>query len=98
MGKCYYLEYREYLAKGLPIITACQIDILPSGCEFIIKILSDETLVDIKETIEFYNNIYKHGECRSQINERIWKFARDKCEMKIALQLNIEYINNREDR
>lgn len=87
------LKSREYLAKGLPIITACQIDILPSDCEFVMRISPDESPVDIEEIVRFYNSIYKHKEYRRQTNEKIREFAEAKCDMKIALQPIIEYIN-----
>lgn len=54
------LKTREYLAVGLPIITAVELDI--SNYEelkkYILQFSNDDTPVDINKVVSFYNKIY----------------------------------------
>lgn len=63
------LKNREYCAKGLPFLIAT-IDESFNKCNFIYKVSSDETLLDIKKIIEWYKNL-------KVIPEEIRKYAED---------------------
>lgn len=86
------LKSREYLSVGIPIITACNIDIL-DGQEFkyLLQFENRDTLIDIIKVIEFYDNIYSK-ETVEKVVQNIRRFAEDYCSYDATLINVIEYI------
>lgn len=89
------LKVREYMAKGLPIITGCPIDIFqtgnfPYGCEF----HNDNTAIDINRVISFFDRIYQQDE--QKVITEIRQYAKEYCDMVFALKPIIEYYKNEE--
>jgi len=77
------LKTREYALKGLPIITAPEIDIFQSKeYSFILKIEENNSPVDIKKVCIFYDSLYIHSKkSKKEIAEEIRSIAIKKCDI-----------------
>lgn len=78
------LKSREYLSKGIPMITSVKIDILPENYKYVLKVEENDNPVDINKVVDFYNSIYI-DEKNDVIND-IRKLAYEKCDILKALE------------
>lgn len=86
------LKSREYLLKGIPIITSSQIDILHNkDFKYCLKAPSDESIVSINEVINFYNKIYNSQTRQSIVNE-IREFAIETCDINNTMKPVYNYL------
>lgn len=83
------LKSREYAAKGIPFITACQSDVFENKM-FVLKVPEDETPIDVEQVVKFYDKMYNHKE-RSLIVKEIREQARQCCDIKITMRPIIDY-------
>ena len=51
------LKSREYVAKGIPFVTASKSDVFENK-DFVLKVSEDETDIDIRNIISFYDHMY----------------------------------------
>lgn len=86
------LKSREYLCRGLPMITSTKIDILSDDFEYCFRVPEDDSFIDIEEIVDYVNDLYKNG--RSNVAEKIRIFAENNCSMEKAMKLVVEYINS----
>jgi glycosyltransferase involved in cell wall biosynthesis len=84
------LKSREYLARGLPIVTSAKIDIIPPGFRYCLKISEDETPVNISEIIDFYDNVF--STVGDKMTSEIRQFAEENCEISKTMAPVIEYL------
>lgn len=83
------LKNREYLSKGLPIITAFDDEML-HGMDTIIDFPNDSSPINIEKVIEFYNRVYEKGKKRViEINR---KKALEKADLSASYKDIIDYI------
>lgn len=69
------LKSREYLAAGLPIIYAGELDVIRAEqANFFYQVSSDETPVNITELISFYDTLLQNG-TKQQLSARIRRYA-----------------------
>lgn len=88
------LKSREYLCRGIPIITACDIDILINReFPYILQFENNNSLVDIRRVVEFHDAVYRN-ETEGTVIQNIRKFAEDHCSYNATLQQVIEYIKS----
>ena len=88
------LKSREYAAKGLPMITAVDIDVFCDGkYPYIYKFSEDEQPINIETVIQFYDSIYKDRDC-NQIAEEIRTYAQKLCDMEVAMKPVIDVLKN----
>lgn len=89
------LKSREYLAKGLPIISGSKIDIL-SGINYpyYLEFNGDDSIIPIESIIEFYDSIYINTQSKVEITENIRKFAYEVCDISFTMRNIINYINS----
>ncbi len=94
-----FLKTREYLAKGLPMITGCDIDILDKEkFPYFIQFPADESPIDIEKVIEFHDRIYlESGKTQEEIVDEIRDFAYRTCDMSVAMKPIIDYIKSIEE-
>jgi len=85
------LKSREYLAKGLPVISSTKIDILPDDYKYCLYLPEDESPIDINSIIDFYNKL-KSEENIDQITMNIRKFAEERCDINVTMKLVVDYI------
>lgn len=86
------LKSREYLAKGLPMITGCEIDVLNQNeIPYYMQFPNDNSEINISKVVEFYERlIIKEG--FREISENMRKYAYENIDMHIALRPIKEYI------
>lgn len=78
------LKNREYAARGIPFIYS-EIDDDFENKPYIIKAIADESAIDIKKVIEFYNGLDISGdEIRNSIKDLSWKNQMDKVVKEIS--------------
>lgn len=87
------LKIREYLSKGLPIIGGGKVDLFDKNkFDYYYECPSDDTAIDIKRIIEFYDRIYQKPEDYGQVNDIIYNYAKRYCDMSAALKPVIDYM------
>lgn len=86
------LKSREYLAKGLPIISSVDIDVLQvaDNTKYFLKVPYDDTPINIEEIIKFYDQIYQ-GKTRLEIASEIRHFAKGICDINVVLKPVVDY-------
>lgn len=86
------LKVREYLAKGLPVITGSKVDIFEkSDFSYYLEFPNDATPVNIYKILEFYDRIYGKEDL-FMVNRNIREYASLNCDMKNALSPVVDYI------
>jgi glycosyltransferase involved in cell wall biosynthesis len=82
------LKSREYLARGLPIVSSTKIDIIPEGFPYCLYVPENESDVDIQVLINFYCDL---GNDYEKTKVEIRKFAESYCSMEYGMRSVIEY-------
>ncbi len=86
------LKSREYLAKGLPIITGCKIDIFEnSDFKYYIEFPNDDSDIDIDRVIDFYDDVYSNKTIEG-LSQEIRNYAEARCDADVVLKPIIDYI------
>jgi glycosyltransferase involved in cell wall biosynthesis len=88
-----FLKSREYLARGLPLISSTKIDIIPEDYPYCLYVSEDDLPIDIKTIIRFQLEMMMKQELSVQVKE-IRKFAEINCDMSVVMRPVIEYILN----
>lgn len=92
------LKVREYLAKGLPIITGCNIDLFENhSFKYECKFSNDESSIDIKKIIDFFDNTYLTNNEQFIIDD-IREYSEEYCDMSYAMNNVINFIKNNNKR
>ena len=89
------LKSREYLAKGLPIVSGCKVDILDSESPYYLEFKGDSSPIDINRIIEFYDDIYKSGLRKVEVSEKIRNYAYNVCDVSKTMEQINRFINNK---
>lgn len=79
------LKSREYMARGLPMISSTKIDMLPDDYPYVQYIPADDSPVDVEAIVNFYNML-KHKESRQQQINNIRAFAENNYDMDITMK------------
>jgi glycosyltransferase involved in cell wall biosynthesis len=85
------LKSKEYFARGMPMISAGKIDVLPQAFEYCLYVPADESPVIIKDIITFYQNLLSQKDISEMIHE-IRQFAETYCDMSITMKPVIDYL------
>lgn len=88
------LKTREYLARGLPMITGCRVDVLHPDFPYYLEYPNDSSVITMEKVIAFYDSLYKCGMDRSEIIKEIRTFAKENVDMEIVLKPIVEYLKN----
>lgn len=88
------LKTREYLAKGMPIITGCEIDVLDSQYEFVRNFPNSAEPVNIDEVVAFYDRIKQKEKGKQAVINTIRQFAESHVSMDSAMKPIIDYIDS----
>ena len=82
------LKSREYLSKGLPFITEYEVpDNLKPIQKYILKVPDDESPVDIKEVIRFYERIAEEDPIKDMRD-----FAKGYCDVSVVMKPLIDHL------
>ena len=86
------LKTREYLARGLPVISGCRQDIFEqSPCAWHLEFPNDSTPVDIQKVFDFYDSLFRGREKKAVFSE-IRKYAERNAAMEKTLAPVIQYL------
>ncbi len=85
------LKSREYMAKGLPMITDIWIDVIPENYDYVLMVPKDETPIDIKSVIDFYHRVYDDS-CVDAIKQEIRELGLETCDIRKTMKPIVDYI------
>lgn len=89
------LKTREYLAKGIPIIYACQDSALNQDDKYCMEVSNDSRPIDIDSVIDFCDRIYDGSyDKKLETIKCIRKYAEKTVSMDKVMQPIIQYIEN----
>lgn len=88
------LKTRECLAKGMPLITGCEIDVLDDDYKYVKNFTNDKQTVDIAEVVAFFEKIKKENKDKSTVADAIRKFAIQYVSMQSVMTPIIDYIES----
>lgn len=88
------LKTREYLAYGLPIVSACHEDAFDSApdCDFYKEFPNDSSDIDMQDILSFYNGLMEKYSI-SELRTRIHEYAVKNVDMEITMKDIVEYID-----
>ncbi|MCL1864049.1 MAG: hypothetical protein FWF78_10840 [Defluviitaleaceae bacterium] len=86
------LKTGEYTAKGLPVMSSGRVDMYDRDYPYFLKLVADETPIDINQVITFYDKIYHSDETYTIINDEIRQLAMKTCDISITMEPVIDYI------
>ncbi|GAB6179426.1 glycosyltransferase family 4 protein [Desulfotomaculum defluvii] len=87
------LKSREYLAKGLPIVAGCKVDIIKENTPYYLEFPNNDSIIDINRIIQFHDKIYKSNESTMQISKKIRDYAYEVCDVSNTMKKIVQYIN-----
>lgn len=87
------LKSREYLARGMPMISSTKIDVLPDEFKYCLYVPEDESPINIQTVIQFYNNLVVQKNI-FDISREIRQFAENYCDMSKTMKPVINYLSH----
>lgn len=85
------LKSREYLCRGLPIVTSTPIDIIPDGFRYCMRVPEDDSPLDIQGIVDFADSVYGGGLPRVAVAAEIRSFAERMCGMDVSMKNVIDF-------
>lgn len=80
------LKSREYLAKGLPIVSGVTIDLFQNmESKYYLELPNSSQLVNIEDIIYFYDNIYNEDKSKQEIVSEIRNYAEKVVDIKSTM-------------
>lgn len=87
------LKVREYLSRGLPIVSACSEDVFQNEPqEFYLHVDNNDSIVDMNQIGDFYKKLFTDGIDKKNMAEKIRSYAKKKVDMSVVIQPVINYI------
>ncbi|MDR2965762.1 MAG: glycosyltransferase [Treponema sp.] len=86
-----FLKSREYLARGMPMISSTKIDVLPDNYPYCFYVPENETPINIQSVLDFYNQITDNNNIKD-IAKEIRQFAETHCDISITMKPVITYL------
>ena len=98
MSRSSILKTREYLAKGLPVISGCIEDVFErtGNYQYFLQFSNDSSIVDMNEVVKFYERIYGSGIERNVVHKEIREFAEKNVGMKVVMKPVLQYLKGEE--
>ncbi len=93
-GKLCALKSRECLAKGMPLVTGCEIDVLPQDYPYAKVFPNDGSTVDIEEIVALYRRIRDSVESKKELSDIIREFAKEHVSMEAVMRQVVAYIDS----
>lgn len=88
-----FLKTREYLAKGLPIIAGCSIDVFEKyTCDYVYNVDNNSSIVDIEQIVQYYMNLLRKYQDRKNLANQIRIYAEKHIDYNVILKPIREYI------
>lgn len=90
---CSPLKTKEYLSKGLPVISGFHEDSFEDGnVDFYLEFANDDSNVDIGRIVEFYDGLLEKYQSKKALRDVIRSYAKEHVDMSIAMKPIIDYI------
>lgn len=87
------LKTREYLAKGLPFIGGCQIDVFENHpSDFYLEFANDSSPIDIGKVESFYNSLISKYQNKAALRDSVREYALKYVDNSVVLKPIIDYI------
>ncbi len=93
-GKLCALKSRECLAKGMPLLTGCEIDVLPADYPYAKVFPNDNSTVDIEEIAALYKRVRSLAGSKKELADVIREFARQHVSMEAVMKPIVTYIKS----
>lgn len=87
------LKSREYLAKGLPIITGCRTDVLTNEFKYYMEFPNNSSNVNFDRIVSFYDDIYKNKR-KEEVIKEIREYAKNSCDISKMVKPIKDYLIN----
>lgn len=84
------LKTREYVAKGLPVVGAIEIDLSRSMKEYFYR-FKNPHVIDIREMIDFHDSIYHDKESYQAAPQKIRELAKTVCDIHVVMNPVIQF-------
>ena len=88
------LKTREYVAQGLPVVGAIEIDMSRSMKEYFYK-FKDTRTINVHEMIEFHDTLYHNEHEYHTIPKKIREHARKVCDIHVVMRPIIAFFQER---
>lgn len=88
------LKTRECLARGIPIITGCQIDVLENEFEYVKNFPNNQSIVSINDVVEYFVELKEKIKSKQILAKSIREYAVEHVSMASAMQPIIKYIES----
>lgn len=91
------LKVREYLAKGLPLVSENIEDVFDIAPEYpyFMQVPNDSSTVNMDDIVQFYERIYgEQVECE-EIHSEIRRFAKRNVDMSVVMEPIVRYLQER---
>lgn len=85
------LKSREYLAKGLPMVSSIKNDAIKEGYPYFKLIETSKGVFNMKEIVSFYEEVYRDKEVK-EVRDEIRHYAEENVEMQVTLKPIIDYL------
>lgn len=85
-GKMMALKSRECLAKGMPLLTGCEIDVLDREYPYAKTFPNDESVVDIADVISFFEQVKGMVRDKGELSDKIRNFAVEHISMEAVMR------------
>lgn len=86
------LKGKEYLAKGLPIISGVKTDLDDKDIPFYYRVPNDDTPIDILSIVEWYQSL-KNNKSRNQLSEEIYQYGETNYTFSVTFAPVVNYLN-----
>ena len=85
------LKTREYLARGLPVISGCIEDVFRNKeVDFYLEFDNNERPVDIQQVVTFYDRLFSEG--KESLSGRVREFALRNVDVRSTFKPVVDYI------
>lgn len=93
-GKAGILKSRECLAKGMLMLSGCEIDVLEDNYPYAQIFPNDKSIVDIARVVSFYRKVTEEEPEKEKLADKIRNYAFDKVSMRATMRPIIDYIGD----
>lgn len=92
-GKVSVLKSRECMAKGMLMLSGCEIDVLDDQYPFVKCFPNDKSAVNMEEVVAFYRNITEQYSDKEKLAAQIRTIAKEKVSMEAVMKPIVDYID-----
>lgn len=88
------LKTREYLARGLPVVTGCIEDVFEQyNCDYHIDFENNDTILDVEKIVNWYEKLMEKYQSRAEMASEIRNYAYEHVDNASTMKPIIDYIN-----